>query len=274
MARRPRIELAGATALVTGAGRGIGEATALALAGSGCRVVCVDLDLETAEKTAARCAEVGPPADAHRCDVADADAVEGLAARVHETHGPLGVLVANAGVGLTGRFLDVSLDDWRWIRGVNLDGVVHTCRSFGPVMVGQGRGHVAIVSSGLGYTPRATESAYVTTKAAVLALARSLRSDWRTEGVGVSAICPGVIDTPIIDHTRFRGDQADPKRRERTTKVFRRGHKPEKVAAAIVDAVRHDRAVVPVGWEARLGWWLHRWGPIPVQQVVAGHDPR
>jgi short-subunit dehydrogenase len=157
---------------------------------------------------------------------------------------------------------------------VNLDGVVHTCHAFGRPMVERGRGHVAVVSSGLGYTPRATESAYVTTKAAALALARCLRADWRSRGVGVSAICPGVIDTPIIDHTRFRGEQADPKRRERTKKVFRRGHPPEKVAAAIIDAIERDRAVVPVGWEARLGWRLHRWGPLRVQELVAGHDPR
>jgi len=85
----------------------------------------------------------------------------------------------------------------------------------------------------------------------------------------VTAICPGVINTPIIDHTRFLGEQADPKSRQRATKIFRRGHKPEQVAAAIVDAIDRNRAVVPVGFEARLGWYLHRLAPIGVQQLLA-----
>jgi short-subunit dehydrogenase len=78
-----------------------------------------------------------------------------------------------------------------------------------------------------------------------------------------------VINTPIIDKTRFLGDQAKSDRVTKAKKAFRRGHPPEQVAAAIVDAVRRNRAVVPVGFEAKLGWWLHRFAPIGVQQVVA-----
>ncbi len=154
--------------------------------------------------------------------------------------------------------VDVSIEDWRWIRSINLDGVIHGCRAFGPPMLERGSGHVINVSSGLAYTPRATEPAYVTTKAAVLALSQCLRADWHAQGVGVSAICPGVIDTPIATSTRFVGGQDDAKIRARTQKLFRRGHKPDLVAFAIVDAVTRNRAVVPVGWEAKLGWWAHR----------------
>ena len=160
--------------------------------------------------------------------------------------------------------------DWSWIRGVNLDGVVNGCAAFGPAMLAAGRGQVVTLSSGLGYTPTATEPAYVTTKAAVLALSRCLRADWAGAGVGVTAICPGVINTPIIDRTRFLGDQADPKVRSRTTRLFRRGHKPEAVAEAIVKAVERDRPVVPVGFEAWLGWWLHRFVPVRAQQALTG----
>jgi 2-hydroxycyclohexanecarboxyl-CoA dehydrogenase len=171
---------------------------------------------------------------------------------------------------MTGHFTDTSLDDWAWVRSINLDGVVHGCALFGPPMLERGRGHVVNVSSALGYLATVTEPAYVTTKAGVLALSQCLRADWRQSGVGVSAICPGVVDTPIItDGTRFRGDQASPKRRRRTERLFRRGHRPERVAAAIVDAIERDRAVVPVGWEARAGWALHRLGPLPLQQLLA-----
>ena len=261
-----RIEIPGTTVLVTGAGSGIGRATALAFAARGARLVCVDVNLETAEKTAAACEEAGAPsATAHRVDVSDRAALAELADEVEVP----GVLVNNAGVGMSGRFADMSETDWEWIRGVNLDGVVNGCAVFGPKMVDAGRGQVVNVSSGLGYIPTATEPGYVTTKAAVLALSQCLRADWAASGVGVTAICPGVINTPIIDHTRFVGEENTPERRRRTVKTFRRGHKPEKVAAAIVDAIERDRAVVPVGIEARVGWWLHRFAPLALQQAIA-----
>jgi NAD(P)-dependent dehydrogenase (short-subunit alcohol dehydrogenase family) len=268
---RARVELPGALALVTGAGSGIGRATALALAEEGASIIAVDVDGPSARRTAADCAEQGAAiAGSREVDVADRKAMEELAEDVHGAHGPLDVLVNNAGVGVTGRFTDSSLDDWSWIRGINLDGVLHGCAVFGPAMLERRRGQVVNVASALGYVATATEPLYVTTKAGVLALSQCLRADWHRDGVGVSAICPGVIDTPIItERTRFRGDQASDRKRRRTERIFRRGHRPEQVAAAIVDAVRRDRAVVPVGWEARAGWALHRLGPLPLQQLFA-----
>jgi 2-hydroxycyclohexanecarboxyl-CoA dehydrogenase len=266
----PQVTLGEATALVTGAGSGIGRATALELAHRGTTVLCADIDLAAAEKTAAACAERGARlATPHHVDVADRAAVEALADEVHVEHGPLDVLVNNAGVGMSGRFTEMAADDWTWIRSVNLDGVVHGCAAFGPAMLERCRGHVVNVSSGLGYTPTATEPAYVTTKAAVLALSQCLRADWSTRGVGVTAVCPGVINTPIIDRTRFLGDRDDPEVRSRTTRVFRRGHEPEKVARAIVASVERNRAVVPVGVEARIGWYLSRLAPMRLKQAVA-----
>jgi NAD(P)-dependent dehydrogenase (short-subunit alcohol dehydrogenase family) len=268
---RARVELPGAIALVTGAGSGIGRATAVALAQEGASVIAVDVNGPAARRTAADCAEQGAAiAGAREVDVADRRAMEELAEDVHAAHGPLDVLVNNAGVGITGRFTDSSLDDWEWISRINLDGVVHGCALFGPAMLDRGRGQVVNVSSALGYTATVTEPLYVTTKSGVLALSQCLRADWRRNGVGVSAICPGVVDTPIItEGTRFRGDQASSRKRRRTEKVFRRGHPPEQVAAAIVDAVKRDRAVVPVGWEASVGWGIHRFAPLPLQQLLA-----
>jgi len=264
---RQDFDLEGARALVTGAGSGIGRAVAVDLARKGARVVAVDIHADTAEKTAVACREVGVDAVGETCDVADLDAVRALAARVEADHGPVDVLVNNAGVGMSGRFAAMTADDWRWIRGVNLDGVVHGCHVFGPRMLERGRGHVVNLASGLAYTPRATEPAYVTTKAAVLALSQCLRADWRSSGVGVTAVCPGIINTPILDGTRFLGAQAD--HEDRTRSVFRRGHPPELVAREVVDAIRRDRAVVTSGWEAKLGWWAHRLLPVAAHQRVA-----
>ncbi len=254
--------------LVTGAGSGIGRATAAAFAAGGATVVAADIDIEAAEKTAALCAERGGSARAERCDVTDPAALAALA----ECTGPVDVLVNNAGVGMTGRFADMSVEDWRWIRSVNLDGVVHACAAFGPPMIARGSGQVVNVSSGLAYTMRATEGAYVATKAAVLALSRCLRADWAPHGVGVTAVCPGVIDTPIVGATRYLGSRGDDRTRHRIEKIFRRGHPPETVARAIVAAAERNPAVVPVGWEARLGWHLQRITPLAVQDRLARLD--
>ena len=258
----------GTLAVVTGAGGGIGRATAVAFAALGATVICSDIDADAAEKTAAMCDEAGGMGRPERCDVSDAAAVAALADRA----GPVDVLVNNAGVGMTGHFEDMSIDDWCWIRSINLDGVVHACAAFGPAMVARRSGQVVNVSSGLAYTMRPTESAYVATKAAVLALSRCLRADWAPHDVGVTAVCPGFVNTPIVAATRYLGARGDERTRRRVEKIFRRGHPPETVARAIVAAAERNPAVVPVGWEARLGWHLNRITPLTLQDRLARLD--
>lgn len=268
--RAVKTAVPGSLALVTGSGSGIGRATALALAERGATVVCVDLHGGPAEEVADECRRAGAPgAASYQVDVADALAMAELARRTEADHGVLDILVNNAGVGMTGRFASMTLEDWDWIRSINLDGVITGCWVFGRPMAERGRGQVVNLSSGLAYTPTATDSAYVTTKAGVLAFSQCLRADWASQGVGVTAVCPGVINTPIIDATRFLGDRADPEAQQRAKKLFRRGHSPDKVAAAIVDAIERNRAVVPVGWEAQAGWVLHRLAPLALQQALA-----
>lgn len=246
----------GSVAVVTGAGSGIGRATALELARMGAHVACADIDFAAAEATAQ---ETG--GDAWQVDVANHERMVAFAEELAAGRGAPDLLVNNAGVGLTGRFLDTSEEDWDWILGVNLKGVVHGCQAFGPAMLARGRGHVVNVSSGLAYAPRATEPAYVTTKAAVLALSRCLRADWGPHGVGVSAVCPGVIATSIAESARFRGDRASAASVARVRRLFSHGHSPEVVARAIADAARRNRSVVPVGAEAWVGWLLQ--GVVP-----------
>jgi 2-hydroxycyclohexanecarboxyl-CoA dehydrogenase len=259
-----RVRIEGARAVVTGAGSGIGRATALRLAKAGASVVCVDIDGDTAQATADACAR---PGTAHVCDVADARAVAALAERVETDEGPVDVLVNNAGVGVAGPFLDYSLEDWEWLRSINLDGVVHGCREFGARMVERGHGHVVNVASGAAYTPNRDLAGYCATKAAVFALSQSLRADWAGRGVGVSVICPGVIDTPIARNSRLVGSMAG--RRSRAVRALSLGHSPDLVAKAIVGAVRRNSQIVPVGFESTLAFRLLRIAPAPVQTLLA-----
>lgn len=272
--KRPTLTLSNAPVLVTGAGSGIGRATAHALAAVGATVLCTDIDEAVAEKTAAECRErtsSGSSAAhrAYRLDVADRDEVDAVAATVEDQYGALTVLVNNAGVGMTGSFSDMTAEDWAFIRSINLDGVVHCCSAFTPPMLAAGRGQVVNVSSGLAYVATANESAYGATKAAVLQLSQCLRADWSGHGVGVTAVCPGFINTPIARSARFTGGNEDPRRRERLIKGFSHARPPEKVGTAIVKAIATNRAVVPVGFESVLGWYTHRLTPIAFQQFVA-----
>lgn len=268
-----KLELRGATALVTGAGGGIGRATAIALARRGAEVLCVDLDEVTANTTAVACQDHGVKAAAYACDVSNKGAVADLAALVGQEHGPLQVLVNNAGVGMSGGLADMAIEDWEWIRSINLDGVVNGCHAFGPAMLAEGRGHIVNMSSGLGYMMHSSEVAYCTTKAAVLAFSRCLRGDWRAQGVSVSAVCPGVINTPIIESTRFVGDMGGDQAKALAARAFSRGHRPEVVADAVLIAIDRDRVMVPAGFEARIGWHLTKVMPLAVADLLARPAP-
>lgn len=267
--RRNRSDLFGGVAVVSGAGSGIGKATALALHRRGSTVAVLDIDIEAAELTVKEIVDLGGSASAMAVDVSDRSAMGDVANRIDDELGPMTIVVNNAGVGMSGRFHESDLEDWDWIRSINLDGVVNGCHIFGQRLLDQGRGHVINMSSGLAYTPRATEPHYVTTKAAVLALSRCLRADWGRLGVGVTAVCPGVIDTPIYQRSRVRGDQSADKVQARTQRLFSRGHSPEKVGEAVCDAIAANRGVAPVGWESRLGLALDGLVPEPIQTRIA-----
>jgi len=268
-----KVQVRGATALVTGAGSGIGRATAVSLARAGATVLCVDVDEIGAKATAASCEDMGAASAAHVCDVADLAAMEELATEVHRVHGVLDILVNNAGVGMSGRFADMTSGDWEWIRSINLDGVVHGCHVFGAVMAERGHGHVVNVSSGLAFLPRSTEIAYCTTKAAVLMFTRSLRADWRSRGVGVSAVCPGFINTPILTRGRFVGPMWTPETMRLAQRGFGWGHSPEVVARAVLDAIRRDRPMVAPGLESRLLWHLSKVVPLAVGDIIGRPPP-
>lgn len=260
-------------ALVTGAGSGIGRATALALAEEGADVLCVDLDLPAAERTAAAAG-----GHALRLDVADGAAGRALADRVLAEFGVPDLVMANAGVAVAGPFLDTSEDDWRHVLDVNLWGTIHTLRAFLPAMAERREGgHVVITASAAGYLVAPSLPAYSTTKAAVLMLAQCLAGELAPAGIGVSAICPGLVRTNITETTRFAGTSGEEQRvrRARATAAYRRrGYPPEKVARAVIAAVRGDRVVVPVTPEARIGAVGNRVSPAATRAIGRWLDER
>ncbi len=269
---------AGQLVLVTGAGSGIGRATAFAFAEAGARVVAVDRDAESATRTAELARLVGArEAWAEAVDVSDEKAMEELADKVRQSYGVVDVLVNNAGIGMSGSFFDTSTEDWRRVLDVNLWGVIHGCRLFGRDMVERGQGgHIVNIASAAAYQPSRVLSAYGTSKAAVLMLSESLRAELAGKGIGVSAICPGLINTGITSTATFVGVDADEqeRRREKSSRMYgRRNYPPEKVADAVVRAVVRNDAVVPVTPEAKGSRLLSRLSP-RVLRAFARYEPR
>jgi NAD(P)-dependent dehydrogenase (short-subunit alcohol dehydrogenase family)/pimeloyl-ACP methyl ester carboxylesterase len=268
----------GRLVLVTGAGSGIGRATAFAFAEAGARVVAVDRDAEAAARTAERSRLIGAPeAWAETADVADEHAMEKLAERIHRAYGVLDVLVNNAGIGLSGSFFATSTDDWRRILDVNLWGVIHGCRLFGARMAERGQGgHIVNIASAAAYQPSRALPAYSTSKAAVLMLSECLRAELASQSIGVTAICPGFVNTAITSTARFAGvDAAEERRRQKSAARLYglRNYPPGKVASAVLDAVAHNKAVVPVTPEARGAHLLSRFLPGALRRI-ARVEPR
>ncbi|MGE2727639.1 SDR family oxidoreductase [Mycolicibacterium pulveris] len=241
---------------VTGAGSGIGRATALAFAREGAEVVVSDIDEVVAKETAAQIAARGGVAHAYRLDVADADAVERFAEQVCAAHGVPDIVVNNAGVGHSGMFLDTPRDEYDRVLSINFGGVVNCCRSFGRRLVERGTGgHIVNISSMAAYSPQQAMNAYATSKAAVFMFGDCLRAELDQAGVGLTTVCPGVINTNIVRTTRFdapagKQDGVEARRAQLVKLFAARRYGPEKVANAIVSAVKKNKPIRPVAPEA------------------------
>ncbi|HEU4361469.1 MAG TPA: SDR family oxidoreductase [Mycobacterium sp.] len=261
-----RRDVRGKLALVTGAGAGIGRATAVELARQGARTVVVaSRNLAAAEETADAVRAAGAEAAAYQIDVADEAAVNNLAAEVKSKHGVVDILINNAGIGLLGRFLETTPEQWDAIMAVNVGGVIAGCRAFAAQMVERGRGGTIInVSSSAAYQPSKAVIAYGTTKAAVLAFSESLRADLADEGITVTAVCPGLVNTNIAKNTVYAGmtaEEQDSARARADAYYRRRNYTPEATARAIVRAVRTGPAVLPITPESRIGYLVRRISP-------------
>ena len=268
----------GQLVLVTGAGSGIGRATAFAFAEAGARVVAVDRDAEGAARTAELARLIGAPeAWAEIVDVTDEQAMEKLAEKVATEYGVVDVLVNNAGIGLSGSFFDTTPEDWKKVLDVNLWGVIHGCRLFGKQMAERGQGgHIVNIASAAAYQPSKALPAYSTSKAAVLMLSECLRAELAGQGIGVSAICPGFVNTNITTTARFTGVDAEEqaRRQKRTARLYGlRNYPPEKVASAILRAVVRNEAVAPVTPEARGAHLMSRFLPGALRALARVNPP-
>jgi NAD(P)-dependent dehydrogenase (short-subunit alcohol dehydrogenase family)/pimeloyl-ACP methyl ester carboxylesterase len=268
-------DFAGHLIVITGAAKGIGRATALEFARHGADVLVADVDGAGAKQTVEEVTSLGGTAAAYDLDVSSADQWAGFVAQVLREHGVPDIVVNNAGIGMAGPVLRTSVDDWERVLGVNLWGVIHGARLFGDLMVERGLGgHVVNIASAAAFAPSRTLPAYATTKAAVLMLSDCLRAELAGDGIAVTAVCPGFVDSDITRTATFVGlaeqDQRD--QRERAAAAYhRRNYPPEKVARRIVRAVRRGTPVATVTPEAKVLRAISRFAP-PLARRIARID--
>jgi NAD(P)-dependent dehydrogenase (short-subunit alcohol dehydrogenase family) len=249
-------DLAGKTAVITGAASGMGRAFAERFADAGMNVVLADVEVPRLEEALAGVTARGVEAVAVPTDVSDAGAVDRLRDAALERFGRINLVCNNAGVAgsMTGAGAGIDLADWQWVLGVNLWGVVHGHRSFLPHLLEHGDGHIVNTASMAGHFPG--HSAYSASKWAVVAISEGLHQQLRGQGstVGVSCLCPGWVNTDIATSARNRPEWAtappleDRPLDERTamTRAFvldqlASGMPPAAVADLVHDAVVDDR---------------------------------
>ena len=264
---RPREYFGDTLVSVTGAGSGIGRETAFAFAREGAEVVVSDIDEASVKETAAEITARGGVAHAYVLDVSDPEAVEAFAERVSAEHGVPDTVVNNAGIGQAGRFLDTPPEEFDRVLDINLGGVVNGCRSFGRRLVERGTGgHIVNVASAAAYSPLQSLNAYCTSKAAAYMFSDCLRAELDAAGIGLTTICPGVINTNIINTTRFdapvgKGEAVDGRRGQLGRLFALRHYGPEKVAKAIVSSVKKNKPIRPVAPEAYALYGISRVAP-------------
>jgi NAD(P)-dependent dehydrogenase (short-subunit alcohol dehydrogenase family) len=203
-------DVAGRTAFVTGGASGIGLGISEAFVAAGMKVVIADVRRDHVETALERFAESGGSASVHaiELDVTDREGFARAADEAEQVFGNVHVLCSNAGMGILGPVTAARYDDWDWGLGVLLGGAVNGVQTFLPRMLAHGEGgHIVNTSSMAGVLPIPGAAIYITAKAAVIGLSEALRSELAGEGIGVSAFCPGPVQTNIREGGRTRPER-------------------------------------------------------------------
>ena len=241
-------DLKGKVAAVTGAASGLGRAMALAFADEGMDLALADVDEKGLQETKSIVEGKGVKASWVKLDVSREAEVQEFCDSLKSVH----VLCNNAGVAVSGAAWENSVDDWKWILGVNLWGVIHGVRSFAPRLIAQDEGHIVNTASVAGLISPPASAAYNVTKHAVVTLSESLQHDLRERGskVGVSVLCPAYVPTGIADSERNRpagskaGELSEITRQKQAMlrKAVSSGRlSADDVARAVVAAVKAER---------------------------------
>lgn len=245
-------DLAGKVAFITGGGSGIGLAMAEAFAGAGMKLVLADVDEAALARAAAALQGRNVPVLTVDLDVTDREAFAAAADRAWSEFGAVHLLCNNAGVYRGGALDRVSYEDWDWVLGVNVGGVVNGLQTLLPRMRAQGEGgHVLNTASMAGLSAGAGLGIYNASKYAVVGLSEALRADLAPHGIGVSVLCPGMVRTGILHSERNRpaeqavsdpdAEQAARDHNQFMQAMMATGIDAEEVGQLVLDGIRENR---------------------------------
>jgi NAD(P)-dependent dehydrogenase (short-subunit alcohol dehydrogenase family) len=257
--------------LITGAASGIGRATAVAAAAEGAELFLTDVNAPGLECAAAEIRQAGGRvAIARALDISSFDAVRALADEIHAGHRSLDILMNIAGISIWGAVENLQHEHWRRCIDVNLMGPIHVLECFLPPMIAAGRGgHIVNVSSAAGLFGLPWHAAYSASKFGLRGISEVLRFDLARHGIGVSLVCPGAVDTGLVDTIEIVGLDKDAPAALKMQRRFREhAIRPEQAAAAILDGVRHRREMVFTSRDVQVGYWFQRKFAWPYEQVM------
>jgi NAD(P)-dependent dehydrogenase (short-subunit alcohol dehydrogenase family) len=252
-------------AVVTGGASGLGRAFCVELGSRGGRVLVCDIDETGAAETIKMVRAAGGEARFQHCDVSSSDAVEAMSAAAEDWFGHTDLLVNNAGVAVAAPLEEVALEDWEWIMGINLWGVIYGCRTFLPGMKRRGSGHIINVASAAGLLSPPEMSPYNVTKAAVVALTETIHAENLSSGVHSTVLCPTFFPTNI--HKNARG--SDPTKEDVVQKLMDRSKLSAGDVAnvAIAAVLRNELYAVPMA-DGRFIWRVKRAHPQAYARIV------
>lgn len=259
------------TALITGASQGIGKATALLFAKNGYDLIITARTKDRLDSTAEQIKSYGRQVLAVTTDVSDRSAVEKLVNLGIEQFSAIDVLINNAGICMNAPMAETSIEDWEKIINVNLWGYIYTIKALLPHFMTRKQGNIINVGSFGGKVPLPNMTAYCTSKYAITGLTETLRLELQPQGIHVSGIHPSVTNSDFLERAVFkdRDPQAEQNRRQAMEKMLTSplASRPEDVAQAIWDAVKHPQAEVIVG-SAKVPSFLHRLFPSVTQGIL------
>lgn len=229
-------------ALVTGGASGIGQGIARALAGEGAHLVIADIDGDKAEAAAKDLESRGARSLAVPTDVRDPGAVAALFDAARAEFGGIDLVFNNAGVYLGGEMRDCTFDDWKFVLDVNVDGVFHVGQKGAEVLRAQGRGGYVVNTASIGgFMSHAGGLAYAVSKAGVVAYSEAMRMDLEPDGIGVSTLCPGPIETNLPASDRLRGDREKTGGMSEALSPFiRGGMAPDDIGPIVLSGIRRE----------------------------------
>ena len=268
-------DLKGRVVAITGAASGIGRALALNLAAEGCHLAIADVNEAGLKETAEMAGSSGVRVTTHIVDVAKREQVKRYADETVKAHGAVHIIINNAGVAILETLEDLSYQDFEWLMGINLWGVVYGCKEFLPYLRKQDSAHIVNISSVNGIVTNPNNGAYCTAKFAVRGFTETLAQELSNTHIKISCVHPGGIKTNIVNNARFYKSPDTSLSREETVAVFNQliaKTTADKAAQMIIAGIKKDKLRIMVGTDAHVIDWLKRLFPVGFQKLAGRKD--